>query len=627
MDESQKPQNSLGPTQANTGSDNNPLTPSDSPAVNPTPEIPPPPVEQDEPPPPEISPQNPPAIEPPTASPEPIPGPEANPAQTPEPLSQQRTWGGFSPPRDVFGSPDTSAPIIPPIIPSPPKKRVPKALFGIAAFLLLVLSIPAGIFLVQRQQELRKSAQEGARPFQECSANIGCFDTAPNLAYESSEDPKDQVLYCRKIGSSTEEKYMWVTQSYSNAQCSPSQQGRVAECGGETWVCRGNAQGDWVQQVGVRPGDSCSGTLSCGTTAQNSVDPSQPLYCRDLGSGFKWTTQAEANAACNSSTKNSIARCGGEEWRCDGNTWQRDFDPAQNCEGSLIPICGPYPDNKLNVTWNITPVHGCNVFIQANQQSYRVNANDSDCSGSKTITEITGTQPGNGPITNDGIYQLVLSNGDSATNCYNKVVQDARLACQGPQTQQPSINSIEWTTGDGLKINGQNFGASSGSVWYSRGGSHNVQANLAGSWSATSASIERSINDPGEFNNLIHPGNYLRVCQSGSTVCSEWKAIPERPSGGLIGQCTAIKIYDTTGDPGNLLTTEILARSYKAGDRVRLALVGTNAEKARFRMTGRPDWVETTNKNSRGEFYIEAPLPSGQSLTIEGELFKNGSWF
>lgn len=53
---------------------------------------------------------------------------------------------------------------LPPLVSPPPakKKGLPKALFGIAALLLLVVSIPVGVFLVRQTQELRTKAFEAS---------------------------------------------------------------------------------------------------------------------------------------------------------------------------------------------------------------------------------------------------------------------------------------------------------------------------------------------------------------------------------------------------------------------------------------------------------------------------------
>lgn len=66
-------------------------------------------------------------------------------------------------------APATSSPAAPPVISPPaqagppqPKKKLPISMFGIAAILLLIISIPVGVYLVRQTQELRGRAFEAA---------------------------------------------------------------------------------------------------------------------------------------------------------------------------------------------------------------------------------------------------------------------------------------------------------------------------------------------------------------------------------------------------------------------------------------------------------------------------------
>lgn len=78
--------------------------------------------------------------------------------------------------------------------------------------------------------------------FEPCPSNTACSVTSPNII-DRNDRSKD--LYCRKIGSSTNEEFEWITQQYANAQCSSTQIGRTAECGGTTYYCNGRP-GGWT---------------------------------------------------------------------------------------------------------------------------------------------------------------------------------------------------------------------------------------------------------------------------------------------------------------------------------------------------------------------------------------------
>lgn len=422
------------------------LTPPQNEPVSPNPIIPPAvpnnsSMEHDAPPPPETAPLSPVENIPPV-----VPTKESTFPQSPSfpPRPESSNLASSTPPIVQAGL-SQSAGDVPPLI-SPPsgKRKLPKVVFGLIALVLLIIAIPAGIVLVQQQQELRNEAQEGHNEFGVCEATIPCFPGQTN----ASGGPE---LFCRDIGSSTSNQYMWVTAEYANKQCDQNQKGRISLCGGETWVCRGNSQGDWVRQSeaqppGTQPFTTCEENVSCGTTTQNSQDPSKPLYCRNLGLStqfeFRWVTQDYANQACNQNTKGSESECGGEKWQCDGSTWQKVFDQTQACEGSLIPMCGPYPNNKLNLTWRVDPPYpggdsDCNIYIQAQNKSYRISTS---CQGQQTVTSLDGAvNEGGGSITNDGIYQLVVSNGQNT--CNNKIAQEVRLSCTAPAQAQPGSPS------------------------------------------------------------------------------------------------------------------------------------------------------------------------------------------
>lgn len=91
--------------------------------------------------------------------------------------------------------------------------------------------------------------------FEPCPSSTACGVTSPNIA--APNDPS-QNLYCRKIGSSTNEEFEWVTQHYADAQCSATQIGRTAECSSTTYYCDGRP-GGWTT---TRPGPTSTPTLT-----------------------------------------------------------------------------------------------------------------------------------------------------------------------------------------------------------------------------------------------------------------------------------------------------------------------------------------------------------------------------
>lgn len=83
--------------------------------------------------------------------------------------------------------------------------------------------------------------------FDLCDASIPCLPGVDNAA-------GGEKLYCRQIGGSTNNQYMYVTADYAKDQCSPTQTNRTALCGGQTYRCDGTtwrevqASGDQAQR-------------------------------------------------------------------------------------------------------------------------------------------------------------------------------------------------------------------------------------------------------------------------------------------------------------------------------------------------------------------------------------------
>lgn len=133
----------------------------------------------------------------------------------------------------------------------------------------------------------------------------------------------------------------------------------------------------------------------------------------------------------------------------------------------------------------------------------------------------------------------------------------------------------------------------------------------------------------------------LPICLTGAVECDSTKCgvIPtQTPSPTLTssptptitpvpGQCLAIRIYDTNG---NEISQALLTQTANVGpgDTIILAVSGTNATKARFRVNGIPStYDETTAVNSLGEFIYQFVLPANlRQFTVEAEVFIGGQW-
>ncbi len=84
-------------------------------------------------------------------------------------------------------------------------------------------------------------------------------------------------------------------------------------------------------------------------------------------------------------------------------------------------------------------------------------------------------------------------------------------------------------------------------------------------------------------------------------------------------QCQRIKVYK-----GGTVISDLT--TLRTGDQVELAVVGTNATKARIRVNG-GSWNETSTKNSAGEYTVAFTIPVATfNFTIEAEVFQSGLW-
>lgn len=108
---------------------------------------------------------------------------------------------------------------------------------------------------------------------------------------------------------------------------------------------------------------------------------------------------------------------------------------AIDCGGSLTYSCGGYPNNTVRADWKITPQNGlgdntCNVFITGAQGDHTIS---NLCTGGwGPVKKVDGEDLS---VTDDAAYKLVVSNGDSAAGCYNKVAYDTPAKCTSDNYQ------------------------------------------------------------------------------------------------------------------------------------------------------------------------------------------------
>lgn len=107
-----------------------------------------------------------------------------------------------------------------------------------------------------------------------------------------------------------------------------------------------------------------------------------------------------------------------------------------------------------------------------------------------------------------------------------------RYDCPFVPTPNPAINSIDikatqYTPAAEMKviITGKNFGTG-GTVYYSRGGSNEIVAEVV-KWGEASVEVSRAIKDPtSPIPNLMIGGQYLRICRNTPSGCSEYVEMP-----------------------------------------------------------------------------------------------------
>ena len=143
-------------------------------------------------------------------------------------------------------------------------------------------------------------------------------------------------------------------------------------------------------------------------------------------------------------------------WHCELTDCDGPFTncPSPTCNGSISYPGGntcttTYPNHSLSMSWNVQPPPEgtCNIYIQGQSSSEQISNN---CSGSRTITSFNGA-----PLTNDGTFELFVSNGQDA--CTNQSRGRITIPCASTppacNTSQVSLSILPASAAVGANIN------------------------------------------------------------------------------------------------------------------------------------------------------------------------------
>lgn len=360
---------------------------------------------------------------------------------------------------------------------------------------ILVLAIPLGVNLVRQQQVLKSRATASAIVFSGPNVktiNNKTVATKPEVTLEITA-PGDSGTGVPPTGSCPTQEQV----AQAGLDKNPGVKGEILKFSG--WPANTPAlqiANEWIK---IAPQDSnaqqlkkdletaaaCKsansgglGNLLVGTvyaetaTCSNGtkkVGESWP-ECHDCDEGlvtcigqddYKWDSKLNPSPNCKKSDGTACVSnlCGngkkvGEKWpechgcdegivTCNGGTdygWQSVSNPSPNCGSSCggssqcsgsIKFSGSCSAKGIEVSWNVSNVYGtCNVFLQGGKESQTLNSNGVCGSGSVTLTTFKG-----GPITDDGIYMLVVSNG--SPSCNNKSIGTLSIPCSGCNVGKP----------------------------------------------------------------------------------------------------------------------------------------------------------------------------------------------
>ncbi len=230
----------------------------------------------------------------------------------------------------------------------------------------------------------------------------------------------------------------------------------------------------------------------------------------------------------NSTGQTSAVYCGAIELKAQGSTvtGERSNSVPFNLSADCLADSG---GRRVRLSWSSPQGFG----------SYKLRVNNTSkgdwkgCGGDKdpydlcqeSLTSTTfemGVEPGD---TYD--FWVHASNGASDTDAS----EHKQFTCSTgstPPSGTPTIykETIYVNPSNQLIVGGNNFGAQTGTLYYSRGGSHEVKMTVL-SWSNTQIKASKAVNDAlSPVANSIAEGQYIRVCQSDQSRCSSYVTLP-----------------------------------------------------------------------------------------------------
>lgn len=458
---------------------------------------------------------------------------------------------------------DTYIPTPESVSPPPPAGNRTKFIGAIAAVILLVVAIPAGIFLTSRSQDVREKAAVG----DSCSYGETCPGGGVQVCQGVKQLNSNGDEYCSYTGPCSGCENPAVC---GNGACEPGEgPDNCADCqtGGTGTKCTSGGQQ-------YNPGDKrydCTGNkASCRGEAGEGV----PYVCNNDGS---WSVNG--SECTNSCPVGDNSNC---EYRDSG---------LGTCAPGTFKLCSGKKDAQGVCKYD-AGVSSCTSCEPPTVQSCSSNKNyEAGLISGKPNPDPNCASQG-GSYCNDGGTKNVCCYGDG--KCYEG--QQGSCKNKGDGTIELSA------TAEIIEFNCSGQTSSSGSCAEnrtSRGtmgpGTYSVGAGCGGK----------------QIDAVGYCGSYKF---NGACVAAP-------PAGGPSPtiQCLDIKIYTTAG-------VRIInpAGTIKPGDTIRLSVSGnTNASgglsKARFRTNG-GTWQETSTKNSTGEYYLDVTVAAG-AFSVEAQVF------
>ncbi|MBI2007486.1 MAG: hypothetical protein HYS83_02200 [Candidatus Blackburnbacteria bacterium] len=406
---------------------------------------------------------------------------------------------------------------LPPIISPPQKKKgLPISMFGMVTLLLLVVSIPVGVFLVKQQQELRSQAYEAA----DCDEGDRGGLKEETQDCDVNTNQLVQVFVCnnteRLPGTPT-------GQACPQAPAPPAVEAPSS-----------------IESDADGPGGCCS-----QDAATNSAQG-----CRQ-GNGFNEICDVSNGACASGFSCRSIAGC----------TQDSDCGPGNECKNSQCQAIPP-PSGQYT---------SCASWGFSDDPS---NTADPTC-------ETDPTKNGFSCRRSDGVAVCAYRNGawyeGQQGNCEN--LGNGTVKTNTSATID-EYHCPEQTSSVGSCSQGKTTRGLQGPGTYTVGGN-----NCGG----------HQIDAQGLCGSYVFRG----TCVSQQPVL----------------QCTAVKFYDANW---NLIANP--QAQLRAGQRVNIAVAGSNIGSATFKINGR-ETAATQRNMSSGELYANVEVPSGQ-FTVEAQVYR-----